>query len=66
MRCGDHDDGEPPLRVQLEEDTEDRPTRFRIEVAGGLVREDETRLRDQRAGDRHALLLAAGQLGRQA
>jgi len=50
----------------LEEDTEDRPTRFRIEVAGGLVREDETRLRDQRAGDRHALLLAAGQLGRQA
>src|SRR2546425_4715296 len=63
---GDHDDGEPPLRVQWEEDGEDRPTGLRIEVAGGFVREDETRLRDQCAGDRHALLLAAGQLGRQA
>ena len=63
---GDHDDGQPSLRVQLEEDVEDRPAGLRIEVAGGFVREDETRLRDQRAGDRHALLLAAGKLGRQA
>src|SRR5207247_2501767 len=45
--CGDHDDGEPPLRVQLEEDTEDRPTRFRIEVDGGVSPEDETPLRDR-------------------
>jgi len=50
----------------LEEDVQDRPTGLRIEVAGGLVREDETRLRHERAGDRHALLLAPGQLGRHA
>ena len=34
----------------------------RVEVAGGLVGEQERRLRDQRAGNGHALLLAAGEL----
>ena len=37
----------------------------RVERAGRLVGEQELRLRDQRAGDRHALLLAARQLRRQ-
>jgi hypothetical protein len=36
-----------------------------VEVAGGLVGEDHARRARQGAGDRHALLLAAGQLRRQ-
>ena len=36
----------------------------RVEVAGGLVGEQERRLGHQGAGDGHALLLAAGELGR--
>ena len=34
----------------------------RVEVAGGLVGEDDVGVVDQRPGDRHALLLAAGEL----
>ena len=34
----------------------------RVERAGRLVGEDQQRLGDQRARDRHALLLAAGEL----
>src|SRR6266508_57627 len=34
----------------------------RVQVAGGLVGEQHRRLGDQRAGDRHPLLLAAGEL----
>src|ERR671916_708188 len=37
---------------------------LRVEVAGRLVGEQDGRLGDQRAGDRDALLLAAGQLRR--
>src|SRR5215470_14455911 len=33
-----------------------------IEIAGWLVGEDELRMRRERAGNRHALLLAAGKL----
>src|SRR5205085_1935276 len=36
-----------------------------VQVAGRLVGEQHPGLLDQRAGDRHPLLLAAGQLGRQ-
>ena len=36
-----------------------------VEGAGRLVGQDHRRVGDQRPGDRHALLLAAGQLGRQ-
>ena len=36
-----------------------------VEVAGGFVGEQDPRPRDERAGDRHALLFAAGQLARQ-
>ena len=35
-----------------------------VEVAGGLVREDDRRPADERPGHGHPLLLAAGQLGR--
>ena len=37
----------------------------RVEVAGRLVGEDQRRLVDQRPGDAHPLLLAAGELARQ-
>ena len=39
--------------------------RLRVEVAGRLVGEDHPRLDDERARDRDALLLAAGELARQ-
>ncbi len=34
-----------------------------IEVGGGLVRQEQRWIVDERAGDRHPLLLSAGQLG---
>src|SRR5258708_38507715 len=37
---------------------------FRIQVAGGLVSQDNGRLVDQSSGQGHALLLAARKLGR--
>ena len=39
-------------------------TRVGVEVPRRLVREHDVGLRDERAGDRDALLLAAGELGR--
>ena len=35
-----------------------------IEVAGGLIKQHQTRLIDQRAGDGHTLTLATGKLRR--
>src|SRR5262245_2688523 len=40
-----------------------RPGRL-VEIAGRLVGDEDGRVRRERAGERHALLLAAGQLGR--
>ena len=40
------------------------PGRLRVEVAGRLVGEEQARRVDDGAGDRHALLLAAGKLRR--
>ena len=37
---------------------------LRVEVAGRLVGQQDRRVVDQRARDRHALLLAAGELAR--
>ena len=48
----------------LAQELEDLAAGLGVEVAGRLVREDDGRLRDQRAGDRDALLLAARELGR--
>ena len=50
--------------VQLLEDAHDLFGRARVEVAGRLVGEEDGRIGDQRAGDGHALLLAAGELRR--
>ena len=59
----DHDDGQA-LRVQLAEQPHDFLGGLRVERASGLVGQDQRRLVDQRARDRHALLLPARQLGR--
>ena len=52
------------LCVQLEEQRRHALRRLAIEVAGRLVAEHQRRLAHQRPRDRHALLLAAGQLRR--
>ena len=52
----------PVLAVELAEELHDLVAGLRVEVAGGLVGQDQLRVVDQRAGDGHALLLAAGQL----
>ena len=53
------------VRVQLVEQRENLYGGLRVEIAGGLVREQDRRMRDERAGDRHALPLSAGELVRQ-
>ena len=59
-----HDDRLAVLVDRAAEELEDLPARGRVEVAGRLVREQHRRLRDERAGNRDALLLPAGELGR--
>src|SRR5262249_56990603 len=58
-----HDDGHAPLDVQRPEELENGLPRARVEIPGGLVREQQARLGHQCAGDRDALLLAARELG---
>ena len=52
------------LAHDLDQLGEHRLGRVRVEVAGGLVGEDEGRGVGERAGDGDALLLAAGEAGR--
>ena len=59
---GHHDDGLPRIAAQGTEDFEHLDRGVGIEVAGRFVGHDELRIGDQRTGDRHALLLAAGKL----
>ena len=54
----------PLLARQLQHQLEHAVGGVAVEVAGGLVGQHAGRLRDQRAGDRHALALAARQLRR--
>ena len=61
---GDDDQGATPLLLLLAQEGKDLVTPFVIEVARGLIGEEHGRVLDQGAGDRHALLLAAGELGR--
>ena len=51
-----------PASLSCLEDADDLLGRVRVEVAGRLVGEQDGRIGDQGAGDRHALLLAAGEL----
>jgi hypothetical protein len=48
----------------IEQQFDDRHAGRGIEIAGRLVSEDDRRARRNGAGDRHALLLTAGKLGR--
>ena len=50
--------------MQIQQDRGDVVGGGAIEVAGRLVAEQQARAADERAGDRDALPLAAGQLGR--
>ena len=52
------------LLLQLEQERGDRVGRFPIEIARRLVAQQQTRPSDQRARQRHALLLTSGQLSR--
>ena len=54
----------PVLDVELPEEREDLLAGLRVEVAGRLVGDQQGAAVDQRPGDRHALLLAAGELRR--
>ena len=60
---GHHDDG-GAVAMQLLEQLHDAARHLRIEIAGGLVRQQQPRRARQRARDRHALLLSARQLRR--
>jgi hypothetical protein len=61
---GDEQHGDAVLAVEALEDLHDLDAGAAVEVAGGLVGQDELRVVDQRARDRHPLLLAAGELVR--
>ena len=60
----DHHHGLPQIFVQLPQHLQHDFGILGIQVSGGLVREKNLRLVDDRPGDRHALLLAAGKLRR--
>ena len=53
-----------PLSRESLEDLDHDLAVLRVEVAGGLVGEDDARVVGDGARDRHALLLAAGELAR--
>src|SRR5690606_22475892 len=59
---GDHDDGLAVFAVEHLQQAEDLVGGLAVEVAGGLVADQQGGVGDQGAGDRHALLLAAGEL----
>ena len=61
VRHEDH--GQPLLAPEPLDRLHDLLARGRVEVAGGLVGEQHARLVGQRPRDRHALLLAARELG---
>ena len=56
-----HDHGQPVLAAQPADDLEHRGAARRVEVRGRLVHHQHRRSHRHRAGDREALLLAAGQ-----
>ena len=60
---GHHDDG-GAVAMQFLEQIQDAARHLRIEIAGGLIRQQQPRRSGERAGDCHPLLLAAGQFGR--
>src|SRR5690606_35584428 len=61
---GDHDDGLAVVVDRGPQQSQHLATAGGVEVAGGLVRDDDVRVRDERAGDGDTLLLAARELVR--
>ena len=60
----DHHDGLTELPVELGENRQNFLGRCGVEIARRLVRQDESGVGDDRAGDGDTLLLAAGKLAR--
>ena len=60
---GDDDHRDPQLLVQLLQKREDGIGGGGVQSGGGLIAEKHLRVRSQRPGDGHPLLLAAGELG---
>jgi hypothetical protein len=60
----DHHEGRAAVARQLQHQLEHAVGRAAVEVAGGLVGQHAGRMRDQRAGNRHPLALAARQFRR--
>src|SRR6266705_813531 len=60
----DDHDGLAVLAIEHLQETQDLVGGLAIEVAGGLIAHQQLRVGHQRARDRHALLLSAGQLPR--
>jgi acyl-CoA thioesterase-1 len=58
---GDQDQGQAPLAPQPFQQEDDVVAGVLVQVAGGLVGQQHLGILDQGAGDRHALLLTAGQ-----
>ena len=63
---GDHDHGLAGPPGEAVEDLQHLAAGLEVEVAGGLVGEDQQRIVGQGAGDGHALLLAPGEAVRKA
>src|SRR6185436_1628278 len=61
LRVGGHRD-EGPARRDLAEECEDLSRRRRVEVSGRLVGDQDPRVARHRARERHALLLAGGEV----
>jgi hypothetical protein len=57
---GNHHDRLPQILIELPQHRQHVVRTFRIEIAGGLVGEDDFRFVDDGARDGYALLLAAG------
>src|ERR1700691_556410 len=60
----DHDDGLAKILVELTQEVQDGFGTFGVEVAGGLVAQDDFWFADNGASERHALLFAAGKFRR--
>ena len=52
------------IRAQRKQQIDNRFAGAAVQVSGRLIREDQPRLGDNGAGQRNALLLAAGKLAR--
>ena len=58
----DEEVGDAPLRLELDQEVEDRRLHRYVECRGRLVADDQLGIAGKRACDRHALLEATGQL----